>query len=233
MRHMLYWSVLLFAGPLFAIGAARAQVEDYNQSRWNLPEDIVRCESDQGRTRQCAVDTAHGVKLVRQLSDSACVEGTSWGFSRNGIWVAQGCRADFAVGFDGRRGHVRNTLRCESGDGRWRLCPLESDGRVDLVRQLSSTPCILDQSWGRDERGIWVAQGCRGEFRVEGDYARGEHVRCESKGGKERRCKASVVKNVRLIRQLSDSACIKDRTWGWDRDGLWVRGGCRAEFEVR
>ena len=36
-----------------------------------------------------------GVQLVRQLSSSPCVQGRSWGYGRNGIWVAQGCRAEF------------------------------------------------------------------------------------------------------------------------------------------
>jgi hypothetical protein len=33
-----------------------------------------------------------------------------------------------------------------------------------------------------------------------------------------------------LSRQLSDSACIQGKTWGWDRKGVWVSDGCRAEF---
>jgi len=232
MRHMLYLGVLLLLGVLAGTGEAWAQVENYNESRRELPKDVIRCESDEGRTRQCPADTSGGVKLVRRLSDSPCVEGESWGFGVNGVWVAQGCRGEFAVGFRPRPQH-RDTLRCESGDGRWQLCPLESKGSVQLVKQLSRNPCILDENWGRDERGIWVAQGCRGEFRVEGGHTRdAEHVRCESKGGKEQRCKASIEQNVRLVRQLSESACIKDQTWGWDGSGVWVKNGCRAEFEV-
>ena len=37
---------------------------------------------------------------------------------------------------------------------------------------------------------------------------------------------------VQLIRTLSDSACVQGRTWGWDRSGVWVDRGCRAEFSV-
>jgi hypothetical protein len=37
---------------------------------------------------------------------------------------------------------------------------------------------------------------------------------------------------VQLLRTLSDSACIEGRTWGWDRNGVWVDRGCRAEFSV-
>jgi hypothetical protein len=36
-----------------------------------------------------------GVRLVRQQSKSACVQGRSWGYNRNTIWVSRGCEADF------------------------------------------------------------------------------------------------------------------------------------------
>ena len=35
-----------------------------------------------------------GVQLVRQLSRAACIQGRSWGYGRNGIWVSDGCRAE-------------------------------------------------------------------------------------------------------------------------------------------
>jgi hypothetical protein len=243
MRHMLYCGVLLLTGWGAVPEAARAQAENYSEFRRQLPTGTVRCESNEGRTRQCSADTRGGVRLLRQLSDSACTEGRTWGYGRNGVWVTQGCRAEFAIG--GRRFlRDRNTFRCESADGRWRLCPLSRKGRITLVRQLSRSDCIREQSWGHDERGLWVAQGCRGEFRwvdgVEGDGEAGggnapppEIMRCESRGSKERRCPVEVSEGVRLLRQLSNSACIRDQSWGWNREGVWVRNGCRAEFEVR
>ncbi len=251
MRQMLYCGVLLFASSIAGPGGARAQLdENYDEKlkeyREQLPSGVVRCESDEGRTRQCPADTRGGVKLVRQLSDSGCVEGQTWGFSRNGVWVTQGCRAEFAVGYGSRRSaaYDRGIFRCESADGRWHLCPLKEPGRVDLVKQLSRNDCIRDQSWGRDNRGVWVAQGCRGEFRMAGGWRSSDEdarygqvgvdfLRCESKGGGERRCPIQVDESVRMVRQLSNSACIQDQTWGWSGEGIWVRGGCRAEFEVR
>lgn len=239
---MLYCGVLLLLGSFAGQNEARAQ-DEYEDK---IPSGVVRCESDDGRTRQCATDTQGGVRMLRQLSDSACVEGQTWGFSGNGIWVTQGCRAEFVTGYGGRRSAAsdRGIFRCESGDGRWHLCPLKAPGRVDLVRQLSRSTCVRDLSWGRDNRGVWVARGCRGEFRVAGGWRGDEEdtrygesgvdfLRCESKGGNERRCPARVDESVRMLRQLSNTACIEDQTWGWDGNGVWVRGGCRAEFEVR
>ena len=60
-----------------------------------------RCESDDGRTRHCNADTRGGVRINRQLSDSACIQGRNWGYDNSGVWVSQGCRAEFVVGAGG------------------------------------------------------------------------------------------------------------------------------------
>ena len=59
----------------------------------------IYCASDDGQRHTCPINTSSGVvRLVTQKSGSACVEGRTWGFNRNGIWVDRGCRADFEVG---------------------------------------------------------------------------------------------------------------------------------------
>ena len=51
-------------------------------------------------------------------------------------------------------------IRCESRDGRIERCATYG-GDVQLVRQLSSNPCVRGRSWGTDSRGVWVSSGCR------------------------------------------------------------------------
>ena len=58
----------------------------------------VRVESKNMQRAYKRTSTRGGVRLVKQLSREACVEGVSWGFDRDGIWADQGCRAEFAVG---------------------------------------------------------------------------------------------------------------------------------------
>ena len=58
----------------------------------------IYCASDDGRRHTCPVNTGGGVRLVNQKSGSTCVQGRTWGFNRNSIWVDRGCRADFEVG---------------------------------------------------------------------------------------------------------------------------------------
>lgn len=57
------------------------------------------CGSQHGRTATCAVNISGGVRLTRQLSNTPCVEGVTWGLGSYGIWVTDGCRAQFAAGY--------------------------------------------------------------------------------------------------------------------------------------
>lgn len=65
---------------------------------WNR-DFVVSCGSPQYHYYFCKVDVgARGrVRLQRQNSDSACVEGRTWGWNRAGIWVDKGCGAQFMV----------------------------------------------------------------------------------------------------------------------------------------
>ena len=75
--------------------AVRRGYGGWNDSRYGYGGRVFRCESHDDRVRECAVNTRAGVQLVRQLSDSPCIQGRSWGYGRNGIWVSNGCRAEF------------------------------------------------------------------------------------------------------------------------------------------
>jgi hypothetical protein len=216
-----------------------------------------RCESEDGRQKFCSVDTRGGVSLVRQLSSAPCMRGRNWDVDRRGVWVSHGCRAEFATGpgndagYGDRYGHrypdagaAGGLVRCESDDGRSRQCAADTRGGVRLVRQLSSSACVEGRSWGFDRNAIWVAQGCRAEFETGGgsgwsgrhsdrDRGNGRTLRCESSDNRQRRCDADVRAGVTLVRQLSSTPCVEGSNWGWDRGGVWVDRGCRAEFSVR
>ncbi len=220
---------------------------------------VVRCESNDGRYRQCAINTNGGVQLVRTLSSAACIEGRSWGSNRAGVWVSQGCRAEFRSGggYYGSQGHQGSSgngygngqlIRCESNDERTQRCAVDTRGGVQLVNKLSSSDCIQGRSWSYDRNGIWVSDGCRAEFAVgtggngygSGGYGNsgygnnygigGQVFRCESNDNRRRECAANTRAGVQLVRQLSSSPCIQGRSWGYGRTGVWVSEGCRAEF---
>ena len=52
---------------------------------------------------------------LRQLSQAPCIYGRSWAYDDRGIWVADGCQADFNVGYTTVALNV-------TGDGRWIRC---------------------------------------------------------------------------------------------------------------
>ncbi len=63
--------------------------------------------------------------------------------------------------------------------------------------------------------------------------ARVTTVSCNSNDEHRHYCEVDTRNGVRLLKQNSGSPCDQDRTWGYDRRGIWVDRGCRADFEVR
>ena len=124
-------------------------------------------------------------------------------------------------------------ITCESS-GTLTVCPVAAAWRgARLVRQISKTPCLEQQTWGFDRRGIWVDKGCRGSFDA-GDRvaSAGERVTCASAAGKRVECPADIRYGVRLVRQVSDSPCRENTSWGTTLRAIWVDAGCRGEFEI-
>ncbi|WP_290889463.1 DUF3011 domain-containing protein [Arenimonas sp.] len=178
---------LLFALAALATVALplSAQATDRYDARYRdyprpPPQVIVSCNSDGYRERYCPADTRGGVRLVRQVSNSKgpCIEGRSWGYDRRGIWVTDGCRAEFEVGAAygpgyghpdyGRPDYGPRIVRCESVRGRENFCRVPG-GRiesVDIKRRLSKANCTYREGWGFTPRGIWVDRGCRADFIV-------------------------------------------------------------------
>lgn len=162
-------------------------------------------------------------------------------------------RYDDRYGYDdGYRGVAQ--VRCSSKDGRTRYCNVDTRGGVRIVRQESRSPCIQGRTWGYDRRGIWVAHGCRAQFQLGGGRGYGrpgygygapgygggygggygpQVIRCESRDERQRFCRvAGGVRNAQIVRRLSNTHCQFNYNWGYQRDGVWVDRGCRAEFRV-
>lgn len=63
---------------------------------------------------------------------------------------------------------ANRTIRCDSVNMGYRYCSADTDNRVTLTRQISSTECRENRNWGYDRRGVWVNRGCGAEFSVGG-----------------------------------------------------------------
>ena len=127
-------------------------------------------------------------------------------------------------------------VRCQADGEAPVRCAMDVARGVQLVRQLSTSSCIRETSWGVEEQGIWVSRGCAGEFAAQTPATTHKLVRrvvrCESDG---RMVSCPVVLRgapVRLLRQQSVLPCREGRTWGMGRNEIWVSRGCHGQFEV-
>lgn len=161
----------------------------------------------------------------------------------------------------------RNGVTCASDDGHRHYCKVNTSRGVQMTKQRSGSPCIQGQTWGYDQRGIWVDRGCRADFLLSdynngnggpgyngpgfgrpgngngngngwngpgdgGATVGGQRLTCSSDNGKKNYCNTNTSRGVRMVNQRSGSPCVQGQTWGYDRRGVWVDRGCRADFIV-
>ena len=161
---------LLVLVALCAAMPAFAQEPEDDEDYVDLVGTTTVCESKDGRRRFCPVALGGlGAVVARTFSRTPCVEGQNWSYRSDGIWVDQGCRAEFRIvaveGF-GPGGEGTEVVLCESRDFRRSYCSVGRAQHVRLVRQTSSAQCTHNRTWGYDGRQIWVDQGCAGEFEL-------------------------------------------------------------------
>jgi hypothetical protein len=68
---------------------------------------------------------------------------------------------------------VPQRIQCESAGNERQHCAANTSSGVILARSYGSAPCLLGRSWGYDDTGIWVSEGCSGEF-IAGQAAVGQ-----------------------------------------------------------
>ncbi len=194
-------------------------------------QSSVRCESTDGQYKACSANTSGGVTLSRQLSSQGCWQNDTWGYDRNRIWVNRGCRAEFRIGSN-------QSSSSESNDG------AKIAGALVLG---AIAAAVLSNGNNRDDRRYDnnynnsynnnYNNPYNNDSRYNNDYygnrGQAREVRCESKNGRYTRC-GSVNRRsqVEIRRQVSSAACVYGRSWGVDRNQLWVDDGCRADFVV-
>lgn len=123
-------------------------------------------------------------QLVRQLSDTRCERGRTWGIDRRGfLWVDRGCGGRFApVGYSGGPGpgpggpwqpgpgwDSQFVINCGSPQYGYGFCSVDvgGGGRVSIRRRTSDAQCVEGRSWGWNRGGIWVDKGCSADFIVD------------------------------------------------------------------
>jgi len=56
------------------------------------------------------------------------------------------------------------TVTCSSKAGEKQQCAADTSGGVALRRSTGEAACLLGRTWGYDNAGVWVSDGCGGEF---------------------------------------------------------------------
>ena len=128
-------------------------------------------------------------------------------------------------------------IACESRNFQQQFCP--SDRRIVhawMIEQRSRSACVQGRTWGFQEGGIWVSAGCNGLFAVDTGGRRPSpppvnRVVCESRGFQQAFCPVRpLIARAWLDEQRSQSQCVQGQTWGFQRNGIWVEGGCSGVF---
>src|SRR5882672_4601416 len=58
------------------------------------------------------------------------------------------------------------TVVCASNAGERQVCTGNTSAGVALVKSTGASACLLGKTWGYDDAGVWVADGCSGEFQL-------------------------------------------------------------------
>jgi hypothetical protein len=234
---------------------------DYGYGNGYGHSRTVRCESTNSRRTTCRVDTQGGVRIARQISHTDCLEGRTWGANSSGIWVSNGCRADFAIGSgrnyrsDDRYGSNRYGSNSYSGNG---YNGYYSNGYNANYSNRSGYASAGDTSYyiNNDHRNgdnVYSDStyrinsdrdrdaGYGNSYAYNNGYAYGngytnrssstQIVRCDSTGDGRTYCRNQTTGAVTLGRTRSGN-CTQGQTWGSDQRGIWVSGDCNADFSI-
>ncbi len=122
-------------------------------------------------------------------------------------------------------------VSCSSADNRYRECPLQNGGRVELVRRESRADCVEGRSWGYSPRSIWVDLGCRATFRVSPASGGGG-----SEGDLSQRARAACIDYARgggvsvlRVTDTRDLGSVIDVTLNVTRQGILSDLTCRYD----
>src|SRR4051794_31623653 len=59
---------------------------------------------------------------------------------------------------------VTSVVTCVSRPGERQTCKADTGAGVALLHSTGAAACLLGKNWGYDAAGVWVSDGCGGEF---------------------------------------------------------------------
>lgn len=249
---------LVMAGSV-ALPAAPAQAQQWREVKcesWNYRE--ARCPiPNANRVQLLRVDGGTCIEGQTWYHDRNAIVvrngcRATFRYDNNDGWGLGGW--DPNLGNNWNNGQ-RQMVRCESWNYRDQRCQVNGNVRSVRLMRVIAGDCRDGQTFRWNRNAIFVRNGCRADFevllgyngwqggnqgggwgggQVDPDFGVGrpaQTITCESWNYRSARCAVPRPNGVRLNRVLGGT-CVQDRTWGWDRRGVWVNGGCRATFDV-
>jgi hypothetical protein len=108
-----------------------------------------------------------------------------------------------------------------------------------VIRGTPAPVCVEGHTYGFDDRGVWVTGGCTADFVMSANTVTGSStvvtnsgriVHCVSTASGRTFCGRP---HTRYVIRNAPPACVEGTTWGFDDEhGIWVTGGCKADFEI-
>lgn len=227
----------------------------------DLNTRTLECKSENFRRTLCSIGSPiERIRLLEKKSDASCVNGSSYGFSGESIWVDKGCAAVFEVRFNTRSGanrsfrstaSSRNNRRsvrfaCKSDNHQLGICYVAgSIVDLSLLKKKSRAACTKNDSFGFQKDALWVKDGCEAEFEVTyrpdartgweftNNAPQTQSLTCKSDQFRRATCTAGgVISDLRLKKTRSRADCKANSSYGFEFDKIWVKDGCEGDFEV-
>jgi Protein of unknown function (DUF3011) len=59
---------------------------------------------------------------------------------------------------------VSSVVTCVSTGDQRQHCDADTSAGVVMLQPTGATACLLGRNWGYDAQGVWVSEGCGGQF---------------------------------------------------------------------
>ena len=59
---------------------------------------------------------------------------------------------------------VSSIVNCVSKGKERQQCSADTRAGIVMLRPTGEAPCLLGRNWGYDDQGVWVSEGCGGDF---------------------------------------------------------------------
>ena len=223
---------LLCGAALLLGGAMEAQASS-----------TIICESHNGATQACSVNTSGGVRLTRQLSTQGCWQDDTWGYDATRIWVTHGCRAEFQVGTPKGSSSSKGDAAAAAAVIGLAAAVAIAANNDDHHHNNKNNNYNNNNRYNDDyyyDRNYYDRR--YDDYDRNNNYGRygyngygGDPRRtftCESNHGKREYCSIPKRGHVEVYQQLSSKSCQHGRSWGVQGNEVWVDQGCRAMFAV-